>query len=292
MKLIDRIAEYNGFSDVETTIRDYVLKNINDISNMSIYDLAKETYTSPATIVRFCRRLGLEGFKDFKLKIIYDLVKFEPKDYQHFDLSNIAEGDSPGDVFEKVTTFIHNAIDETYSFQDPEDLYYYAKLIRDAEIVDFYGVGSSNTVAMDAIRKFMACGKAATASESYEMQRFTALNSDKNHLAIIISYTGETEQMLNIAGMLKENGTPTISITRYDSNSLKKITDYHINVSLNESTFRPGASASRIASLYIIDVLCSLYVSLDYQKTVRHIIRSRVPQAGDDKLLSERAEKK
>ena len=56
MKLIDRIAEYNGFSDVETTIRDYVLKNINDISNMSIYDLAKETYTSPATIVRFCRR--------------------------------------------------------------------------------------------------------------------------------------------------------------------------------------------------------------------------------------------
>lgn len=284
MKVINRIMEYTGFSDVETVIRDYILKNISKINSMSIHELARETYTSPATIVRFCRRLGLEGYKDLKLQLIYEMVGFEPKDFQRFDLTQIAEGDKPKDVIDKCTTFIHNAIDETYMLQDPEELYKYALMIRDADVVDFYGVGSSNTVAMDAIKKFMASGKASTANESFEMQRFTALNSDKTHLAIMISYTGETEQILNLATILHENGTPIISITGSGMNSLKKVADYHINVSLNESTFRPGASASRIASLYIIDVLCNLFVSIDYQNTVRNIIRSRVPQKGDEQF--------
>ena len=287
MRLIDRIMEYTEYSEAEEEIKNYIIKHLEDIAGTSIYKVASETYTSPATVVRFCRKLGLDGFKDLKVKLMYELVTFKPQDFERFDLSFIVEEDDAKTILEKVTQFIHNSIDETYLLQDPEELKHYAEMINDAAVVDFYGVVSSNTVAKDAVKKFLTAGKVCTSNESFELQRMTALNSDASHLAIIISYTGETEQMINLANILKANGTPIITVTRTGENTLKKVTPYHINLSPNESTFRSGASASRISSLYIIDVLCNLYVALDYQNNVKKIIRSRIPQRDDIKYYRE-----
>lgn len=160
------------------------------------------------------------------MKLLYELISFNPKDFEKFDLTFIQEDDSPAAIFEKITHFIHNSIDETYLLQDPDELMRYAEMIQKASMVDFYGAMSSNTVAKDAVKKFMTTGKVCTSNESFEMQRMMALNSDSTHLAIMISYTGETEQMINLANILSGNGTPIITITRSGENTLKKL--HHI----------------------------------------------------------------
>lgn len=63
MKLIEKLQEYTEFSQTETEIKNYILKHIEDIGSVSIYKVASETYTSPATVVRFCRKLGLEALR-------------------------------------------------------------------------------------------------------------------------------------------------------------------------------------------------------------------------------------
>lgn len=65
--IIEKLMRQADFTDVEKSIADYLLQNGYEVKNMSISDLAKRTYSSPATITRFCRKLDLDGYKKFQI---------------------------------------------------------------------------------------------------------------------------------------------------------------------------------------------------------------------------------
>ena len=77
MSIMTQLEFELDFSSSEKTIAKYILDNGEDILNLSVKELAKQTYTSPATIVRLCRKLGLNGYGDFKINIQlnYSLIK-------------------------------------------------------------------------------------------------------------------------------------------------------------------------------------------------------------------------
>ena len=112
-------------------------------------------------------------------------------------------------------------------------------------------------------------------------QRLQALNSNDEHVAIVISYTGETDTPLEIAKILKSNNTPIISITGNSKNRLVKYADCSLFVSNIESTYRTSAAASRTTSLYLIDILYNACVAADYKNAMIGISRSRVPLKTD-----------
>lgn len=104
-----------------------------------------------------------------------------------------------------------------------------ARLLQKAVIVDFYGVGASSPVAIDAQYKFMRIGKNVITYQLYDRQYVQAVNSDASHVGIIISYSGETKEMLKIAGILLKNGTPVVAVTSSGENSLNRIADYNLS---------------------------------------------------------------
>ena len=110
----------------------------------------------------------------------------------------------------------------------------------------------------------------------YDRQYVQAVNSDASHVGIIISYSGETKEMLKIAGILQKNGTPVVAVTSSGENSLNRIADYNLFVTAKETVFRSGAMASRTAQLYIIDILYALYCSLDYDESIKKIQQTRI----------------
>ena len=61
-----QIADLNP---TETSVYQYVIKNIPTVIKMSVRDLAKATHVSTATIVRFCQKLDCQGFVEFKTKL-------------------------------------------------------------------------------------------------------------------------------------------------------------------------------------------------------------------------------
>ena len=69
MGLLKKIELANNFSSVERILGKYVLENGEKVLNMSTKELAKATFTSPASIVRFCRKLEYEGYNDFKIAL-------------------------------------------------------------------------------------------------------------------------------------------------------------------------------------------------------------------------------
>lgn len=259
-------------------MREYILKYPKKVLEYTVYDLAKESFTSPATVVRLCKKIDIKGFARLKVLLAEETKYFQDMKLNLLDTTTIEKNDTPHAIIEKITNIAVKTIEETRVLVNEKQFMEVARLLQRAVIIDFYGVGASNPVAIDAQFKFMRIGKNVITYQLYDRQYVQAVNSDANHVGVIISYSGETKEMIQIAGILQKNGTPVVAVTSSGENSLNRIADYNLFVTAKETVFRSGAMASRTAQLYIIDILYALYCSLDYDESIQKIQQTRIEQ--------------
>lgn len=276
MSVLIRLRDFRKLPEAENEIRKFILRRPKDILDMTIYEVAKETYTSPATIVRLCKKLDIKGFNRLKIELASEVKSFDHLHLELLDTTAINKEDSPLTVIDKITHIAIESIEETRLLVDVESLIQAVKWLLQGTIIDFYGVGASNIVAMDALYKFMRVGKTCACYSLYDRQYVQAVNSNASHVGVVFSYSGETREMVEITNILQKNGTNVIAITASTSNSLSKLADLNLTVSTRETVFRSGAMASRTSSLYIVDLLYAIYCSMDYEHASEMIQLTRI----------------
>ena len=269
MSVLLKLREYRALPNSENEVRNYILKNSKKVISMSVQEVAKKSYTSPATVIRLCRRLDLKGYGQLKIELASELKAFENMNLNLIDHTTFKKNDSIADIVNKITDMSIKSIEETNLLLDQEVLLSVAKKIMKADIIDLYGAGASNNVAFDAGYKFMRIGKNVACLHLVDRQRIQAINSDANHFAIIISYSGETPEIIEIANILSKNNVPSVSITSSIQNRLMNIVDDNLFVSSRESTFRNGAIISRTSTLYMLDLLYVTCISLNYDVSLK-----------------------
>ena len=267
MSVLLKLREYKQLPNSENEVRMYILKNSNEVIKMSIQELASKSFTSPPTIMRLCKRLGLGGFSDLKIEIASELKTFETMNINILDNATFKKTDTVKDIVNKITDITVKSIEETSLLVDEKVLYEVAKGIMKADVIDFYGVGASNNIAFDAAFKFMRIGKIIGCLSLVDRQKIQAINSNKNHFAVLISYSGETKEILEIADILQNSNVPSVSITSRTENKLMNKTLYNLFVTSKESNLRNGAIASRTATLYMVDLLYTTCISLDFDNS-------------------------
>lgn len=279
MSVLIKLRDYRNLSAAENQVREYILKYPRKVLEYTVYDLARESFTSPATVVRLCKKIDVKGFTHLKVLLAEEIKYFQDMKLNLLDSTTIEKDDTPHAVIEKITNIAVKTIEETRVLVNEKEFMKVAHLLEKAVIIDFYGVGASHIVAMDGLFKFMRIGKNVITYQFYDRQYVQAVNSDASHVGIIISYSGETKEMLQIAGILQKNGTPVVAVTSCGENSLNRVADYNLFVTAKETVFRSGAMASRTAQLYIIDILYALYCSLHYDDTIQKIQQTRIDSA-------------
>ena len=271
MGILLKLREHNKLPDAESEVRDYILKNGNDVLKMSVQELAEKSFTSPATVIRLCQRLELKGFSELKIELASEFKAYEQMNINVLDNSTIKKNDTYDEIINKVTDASLKSIEETYINIDKTVLIEVAKKVMACTTLDLYGIGASNVIAFDAGYKFMRIGKNIACLSLADRQRIQAINSDKSHFAMLISYSGETKEILEIASILQEQGVPSVSVTSSAKNRLMDYCDYNLFVSSRESNLRNGAIVSRTSTLYILDVLYMICISLDYENSMNSI---------------------
>lgn len=261
----------------EKTIVKYILENPKDIPEMTIYQLAEKTFSSPASIIRMCKKNGFSGYKDLTKALIYELAMREHNKTEQ--KKEVIKSDSLKDIIEKVTYKNIISLEDTKNILDIEVLNKCVELLIKCENICIYGIGSSLNVAKDAQQKFMRLNRYCTVSEDWHLQLLTARNMSQNDLGIIISYSGQTVEMLECAKAMKENGVKIISITKYGISPVADLCDYNIFVAANESTFRSGAMSSRISLLNVIDILYTAYASSQYEISLELIAKTHIKKS-------------
>lgn len=135
-KLLKKMQNREILSSTEIIVADYLIENYRDLPNLSTRELAKRTFTSSAAIVRFCQKLGFEGYTDFKLSFMAEMLKHGDE----VQAQLISEQDNINSIMDKVREININAINEAYNLLNPALLSRVVKLFNNADYIDFYAI--------------------------------------------------------------------------------------------------------------------------------------------------------
>lgn len=275
-----KLKEYvKKATPTETTIIHYILENSEKITEMTIYELAEKTYASPSTIVRLCKNNGYKGYKDFLKNLIHEeAIRSNYKDKQ---LSELTPTDEMDEIINKVTHRNILALEETAELIDREIIKKSVDELFACERIIIFGIGASHIVAKDAHLKFTRINKMAHISEDSHTQLLMAKNMSERDVALVISYSGQTGEMITCAEIAKKNGGRIISITKTESSPINRLADYALYVPSNELSFRSGAMSSRIAQLNMIDILFTGYINKIYEESIEILKKTQIKKESD-----------
>lgn len=249
------VSLYNHLSETEKKICDYIIENQKHIIRLSISEVADNTNTSESTVLRTCRKLGYRGFQDFKITLAQELVSTKDT---IFEESN--ENDTCMTIFEKECERISNTLILTKKVISGEELEAAAEAILTARRIVVFGLGNSASVAMDMAHKFTRLGFNIVASTDSHLQIMLGCGLEPGDVAIGISHSGSSRDVVEALENAKKSGATTICITNYGKSPITKASDIKLFTASEEIRHRILALTSRIAQLAIIDAIY-IYIS-------------------------------
>lgn len=270
-----RIQEYADHgSGAEKGVIKFLLEDPESAVKCSVHQLAEKTFSSLSTIIRLCRKLGFQGYKDFHKSLIYESALRKSTNAEK--RKEISKEDSLETIVEKVTFKNISSLENTKRLIDLQTLEACVDIISNSKTICLFGIGSSLLVAKDAYLKFLRINKPCIISEDWHAQLLQAKNITSEDMAIAISYSGLTEEVLKCVTTTKAKGAPVIAITRFEDTPLSRLADYTLSVAATEFIFRSGAMSSRIGQLNIIDILYTAYINRQYDSSVTQFQRTHI----------------
>jgi RpiR family carbohydrate utilization transcriptional regulator len=252
---IQRIrALYNTrvFSKSDLLIADYILENPTCITSSTASSLASATGTSPATVVRFCRKLGFSGLADMKLSMMYNYVDSGNA------MMDLKKDDTVGEIKNKVINFTKIVLDQLNETLNDEALSKAAKMILEAKKVVIIGEGGSGTICRAAYDVFLKLAIPCQFVSDAFFQAMVIGMMEPDDVLLIIANSGRPINMIQNAQQAKENGLRTIGIVGPANSPLVKYLDIEIRTSLFDSDYFSDLSAARTCELTTISILHSI----------------------------------
>ena len=240
-------------SATEKKLGAYILENPEKVVNMPLRVLAAETGVSEGSVINFAARLGFDGYTRLKINIAQSLSS-----QKALIFDNVVENDKPKDAMRKMRDNIVSSLDSTLELIDNRELERAAELICGVKKrIELYATGSSAPIANDAAFRLMKLGFCANAVCDLHISPVSAIMLDCDCLAIAISYTGRTHNIIKTMKLARERGAKTMCITCYPDSPLAKICDLSLIAVSGETEINKLSTVSRLSQLFIIDSLCA-----------------------------------
>lgn len=271
MKIINELNELkrmNKLTSTEQGIVNYILTNPEELEKISSRQLAELTYTSPATVVRICQKLGFSGYSEFKIKYLQEVYQ-TPRMDQINRTNPITSEDSLHRIVNKVAALEITAIEQTKKGIDLDQLNRVSELLNQATCIDFYAFDNNLHLAKNACSHFLYAGKQAVIHDSSNAQFMQAFASVEGHVAIIISRTGENPMLYRIANVLRERKIPLLVLTESRHSSLAKISTEHLYLYNVHRFTDMGTILFQTSVQYLFDLLFAILFSRNFENSVK-----------------------
>lgn len=220
----------------------------------TISELAARCRTSGTTVIRFCRALGFPGYPELRLALAAAAHAERANGWGDVG-SDIGPHDSLDEVVKKITHADARAVEETGAQLSTEALREVVDAVVKARRVDIYGVGASAFVALDLQQKLHRIGRMVQAWTDPHSAITSAALLERGDVAIGISHTGATADVAEMMTVAKEHEALTVALTNFPRSPVANVADLVLTTAARETTYRSGATASRLAQLTVIDCL-------------------------------------
>ena len=246
---------YKTFTKQEKKLADFLLKNINEASVLTISELSKESGVSCSTINRFAITLGYKGFKEF-IRDMYHEANSLPVQENVYEINHENPLNMDIDTVIKVVCNLNiESIRNSLMMLEETKVLKAIEAIHKAPRVVVYALSGSVAPALDLKFKFQRLGINCEVYDNTHSLILSATTLKSKDVVIALSYTGETKEILDALKYVKENGAKIIGITMVGNNSLSKICDICIEHSSVDKGLRTYSTRSRVVQENIIDIL-------------------------------------
>lgn len=252
--LVQKIkAMYNTrtFSKSDNAIAECILANPDCLTGATANSLAEASGTSPATVIRFCRKLGFGGFTELKNSAANYIVETAR------DMS-LHRGDDVKTVKSKVISYTKMIMDQLDEILEERALEEAARLIAGARSLVIVSEGGSGTISRAAYDIFLKLAIPCRCVEDLIFQAMEISMMDKDDLLLIIVNSGRTWNVLQNAAYAKERGIKIVGIVGPANSPLSKYLDVEILTSVFSSDYFSDISAARACELTTISILHSI----------------------------------
>jgi DNA-binding MurR/RpiR family transcriptional regulator len=240
----------------------------------TITELAREAGSSEATVLRFCRSTGLGGYAELRLALAAEAARSLAPEGRAPVGSDIRPSDPLSRVVEKIAFTDRRAIEETAQQLDLAALELVVDALAAARRIDVYGVGASAIVAADLQQKLLRIGRTAFAWSDPHVALASAALLQDGDVAIGISHSGTTADTLAPLEQARGRGATTVALTNFPRSPIAEAADLLLTTAARETTFRSGATASRIAQLVVVDCVFVGVAQRTYVQTLRALERT------------------
>ena len=271
MNLYEELRKKDSFSSVEKDVADYIVENGESILDMPIQQLAANTFTSTTTIIRLCKKLGFKGFRDSK-----DLLSYMNRD-THVDVNSpFSEGDSAAGIAQKIALLTKDTIASTQATLDMDILHQVVQQLLQARNILAIGVSDSFVRIIDFQNKMLKINMFVKISYLQPDQAYLCTHATSEDVALLISYSGRTAEVINEARILKQGGVKTIAITSNTTSPLAQLCDTLIMLPNEEDIqIATYSFSSQLAIEYVLNVIYSCIYKSNYEKNKEHLYHSR-----------------
>jgi DNA-binding MurR/RpiR family transcriptional regulator len=243
-----------SLAPAERRVAECVLADPGAVAASTIASLARQCATSETTVIRFCRAVGFTGYPALRLALAAEAGRNAVGNSNGTDVSgDIGADDNLDEVVAKIAFADARAVEETAEQLDLDALHEVIDALVAARRVDVYGVGASGFVALDLQQKLHRIGRIAFAWTDPHIALTSAALLTASDVAVAVSHTGATQDTLDALALARRAGATTVAITNFPRSPLARVADHVLTTAARETTFRSGATASRLAQLTVVD---------------------------------------
>lgn len=264
------------FTPTMRRVADVIRTNPSIVLEQTISELAQSCGTSVASVVRFCRTLGLSGYTQLRMSLATELGREAAQFGLGITLgAEVTRFDSLQSMASKVATLEMMAIEQTVSGLDFAVLERVVAAIDKAQRVLLFGVGASHFVAQDLHHKLFRIGRNAFVMADSHEAWSAALLAPLPSVAIGFSHSGTTADTVRYLQIARQAGAFTVAITGSANSLLAETAHERLISHARESQLRAGAMVSRIAQLSIVDCLFMGVAQQRYDQSIEALQRTR-----------------
>ena len=273
MLLTQKIEEIAcKYTDASGTIGKFLLKEKSKIENYSMQEIADYTFSSRPTLVRFAKKLGYSGWRDF-LKAFLKEVKYLEPNILEVDFNvPFKKSDTTSSIIKKISKVKIDANLDTIELLDEGQLNDAVRILKNSNRIVMLGISINIIMAQLFQHKMLRIGRSVELINQVD-QAFMSYSLTKGDCVIVISYSANNIERLPISLLksLKEHEVSIIGITSMGDNFIRAYSDATLTISSRENMYSKISSyATEESILLILDILYSSYFSLEYDKNMEY----------------------
>ena len=248
----------SNLKSAEFRFADYILNNADEAIKYTIHELVEKSGASYATIIRFCKKAGYDGFKDFKTNLIQDVIRIPKIDQSALGFP-INQQDTSLTIRDRIFDSFKEALDETKKIFDKEAIDQAIEKILQARTILFIGTGTSGLSGNYAVSRFFRLGLNCISELDVTIYKQRLAIMGKNDLLFAISSSGRSINIVEAAKLAKNNNIPIISLCDYAISPLNEIADINIYTTpRNVNQYLDVELPRIVAQIGMIDILFAI----------------------------------